>query len=124
MKEDLKSKWVSALRGGEFAQTTGNLKDGDGYCCLGVLCVVAGAEWKEHDKYDEIIMEQRYFSNVPVLNGDCLSAGEDQELGDVGMQVFGITPDVQKTLVEMNDGWEDTRKHSFPEIADYIEKNL
>lgn len=32
-----KTKWVAELRSG-FPQTEGRLKDGDGECCLGVLC--------------------------------------------------------------------------------------
>jgi hypothetical protein len=33
--------WVEALRSGEFAQTTGVLRDENGYCCLGVACEIA-----------------------------------------------------------------------------------
>lgn len=44
LPEDLKAKWVAALRSGEYAQGLYNLRrpgtDGtaDTYCCLGVLC--------------------------------------------------------------------------------------
>jgi hypothetical protein len=34
-------QWVSALRSGEFKQARGALRGKDGYCCLGVACVVA-----------------------------------------------------------------------------------
>lgn len=33
-------KWVAALRSGEYKQVTGNLRKGDGFCCLGVACDV------------------------------------------------------------------------------------
>lgn len=36
-KENIK-KWVEALESGEYKQTTGVLRDYDGYCCLGVAC--------------------------------------------------------------------------------------
>ena len=36
-------KWVEALESGEYKQATGVLFDGDGYCCLGVACHIAGA---------------------------------------------------------------------------------
>lgn len=42
MNQELKAKWVAALRSGEYQQATGALKVLDGYCCLGVFCVVAG----------------------------------------------------------------------------------
>lgn len=50
MREDVKKKWVAALRSGEYAQTRNYLavtevvKDSlikPGFCCLGVLCEVA-----------------------------------------------------------------------------------
>jgi len=37
MNENAK-KWVEALRSGEYEQTTENLQDHRGYCCLGVAC--------------------------------------------------------------------------------------
>lgn len=45
MTADLKAKWIAALRSGAYKKATGQLtKDGRSYCCLGVLCVVAGRE--------------------------------------------------------------------------------
>lgn len=39
MKTDIKELWVAALESGEYEQTVGRLrKDGDKFCCLGVLC--------------------------------------------------------------------------------------
>lgn len=37
-------KWVEALRSGEFTQTQNYLFDGNGYCCLGVACVLHARE--------------------------------------------------------------------------------
>ena len=44
-------KWVAALRSGEYAQTRSWLRDGKGYCCLGVACDLytretGKGEWK------------------------------------------------------------------------------
>lgn len=33
--------WVEALRSGAYVQSTGTLRRGDKFCCLGVACVVA-----------------------------------------------------------------------------------
>lgn len=42
MDTELKAKWVKALRSGEFTQGVGKFERDGKYCCLGVLCVVAG----------------------------------------------------------------------------------
>ena len=38
MNPEVKAKWVAALRSGEYKQTEGQLRDGNKFCCLGVLC--------------------------------------------------------------------------------------
>lgn len=39
MNADVKTKWLAALRSGEYQQIDGSLhKDQQGFCCLGVLC--------------------------------------------------------------------------------------
>ena len=38
MKREVMQMWVDALRSGKYRQTTLQLRDVDGYCCLGVLC--------------------------------------------------------------------------------------
>lgn len=37
-----RAEWVAALRSGEYQQTTGRLRRGENFCCLGVACEVAG----------------------------------------------------------------------------------
>lgn len=46
MDATLKAKWVEALRSGKYEQGPHKLhnKDNNTYCCLGVLCVLAGKE--------------------------------------------------------------------------------
>lgn len=44
MTPEMKTKWVEALRSGKYKQTTGLLKDAEGYCCLGVLASINGHE--------------------------------------------------------------------------------
>ena len=46
MNEQVKQKWVSALRSGDYQQTQNYLHTNDGFCCLGVLCDLYG---KEHN---------------------------------------------------------------------------
>jgi len=47
-----RTKWVKALRSGKYEQAKGVLHNGTGYCCLGVLCVVAGMT-PERDEDEE-----------------------------------------------------------------------
>lgn len=42
MKSELKKTWIEALRSGKYEQGTHNLKRNGKYCCLGVLCEIAG----------------------------------------------------------------------------------
>lgn len=38
MNKGIKDRWITALRSEKYSQTKGNLRDDEGYCCLGVLC--------------------------------------------------------------------------------------
>lgn len=103
MDPEIKAKWVEALRSGKYTQARGTLKkevEGSGvsYCCLGVLCEVAGlayAAWQG-------IPPEASLDKVGLPDGEALK------------------------LTQMNDGCDEVllSSMSFPVIADYIEKNL
>ena len=128
MDAQLKAKWVEALRSGEYEQAREMLHDvaNGGYCCLGVLCKVMGAEFgpgsEKHEDEDGATLLM--FDHVPVLDGRVLSNNDDEKLKDSLCKELGI-PD-QSELISRNDGKKrlGIHKHSFAEIADYIEKNL
>lgn len=132
MDAELKTKWVAALRSGEFRQATGKLRDGDpegdgyAFCCLGVLCVVKGAAWQDYSGLDYEGEDYVTYSRVPVADGKMLSLGEDEELNEQFLREIGIPQDEQSTLVGMNDGNEKARLASqpFEKIAAYIESKL
>lgn len=44
MNQEIKKKWVEALRSGNYPQGRGYLKCEDRYCCLGVLCQIYAEE--------------------------------------------------------------------------------
>jgi len=49
MKKAIKKRWLKALRSGKYKQGTGWLRNGEEYCCLGVLCDIYGKEkWETH----------------------------------------------------------------------------
>jgi hypothetical protein len=99
--QELKAKWVEALRSGEYRQTTGHLKTENGYCCLGVLAdIVDSSAWHRRNG-------QWYWNT-----GECLLPYSTQDYLNIG--------DATDTLMDMND----SQDKSFDEIADYIEQNL
>jgi hypothetical protein len=103
VKKELKKKWVKALRSGKYNQTTSSLKDYNSYCCLGVLCEVAGLKFNE-DGY--------YCRGLVAVDGGGLKATE--------LKKFGLHHKTQSKLIDLND----EQHYNFNEIADYIEKNL
>lgn len=98
MDAELKAKWVTALRSGEYRQTMGVLRgSGGGYCCLGVLCAIQGAD------FDAIFREYGSLS---------LSENPKEFLGQ-------LPHHATDRLSYMNDHGE-----SFNTIANYIEDKL
>lgn len=104
LKPDIKSRWIEALRSGKYSQSTGTLRDTNGYCCLGVLCDIVAGEigtgWERRS------------------NSYCFDGKPYSMLPQVVCNYVGEFPQV--TLITMNDA----QGTSFNEIADYIEKNL
>jgi hypothetical protein len=97
---ELKAKWIEALRSGAYRQGRGQLKFGDRYCCLGVLCKVMGVEF---DACDNPIVEK------DSCYKDYLPLDED---------------DIEK-LWRMNDAMVDgKRPNTFSDIADFIETSI
>lgn len=41
MNQEIKDRWIAALRSGEYEQGRGYLKSDGKFCCLGVLCDLA-----------------------------------------------------------------------------------
>lgn len=108
MNTEMKTKWVAALRSGDYRQVEGLLrsqaKNGScSFCCLGVLADVAGADWE----------------SGLLKTGQFISDPDEEVLSDGAEQLFGLNSHEQSTLAEMND-----RGDSFDVIADYIEANL
>jgi hypothetical protein len=106
MDAQLKVKWVEALRSGKFKQGKDCLKSDFGHCCLGVLCEISGdVEWESRPSsmYKAIIGNSTSISFLPFALA----------------RRAAISAEMTDRLVRMNDNGAP-----FPEIADYIEKNL
>ena len=114
IKENRK-KWVAALRSGEYKQGNGYLckMNGQGefrFCCLGVLCEIAGAQ-----KNDELHGEKKViisygtgaFESAACAPREAMDfVGLDDEFGSFGAE----------SLSKLND-----TGFNFEQIADIIE---
>ena len=124
MRRDILNKWVTALRSGEYKQTTGYLHDSRGMCCLGVLCDLYSkehpdlAEWDvlsedeelSHCRFEmlenyEVLPEAvQEWANMKSLDGSYTAGGYDG------------TP-YTETLAALND-----KGYTFNDLADIIEE--
>lgn len=103
----LKAKWLEALRSGKYAQTQKALNDGQGFCCLGVLC-----DLMNPDGWDSGLWSQDWEAEEPQW---C-----DGDLDSSTRLRVGLSSDSEVTLIRMND----EEKKNFTEIADWIEEHL
>jgi len=125
MNSDIKTRWLKALRSGDFKQGTAQLKrTDDSYCCLGVLCNIAVSEGVCEEKI--IHDDGRTFISFGKGNSTSETilplvvmewAGIEDSDPAVNIVVDGLK--YRTTLAELNDAGE-----SFDSIADLIETNL
>lgn len=106
MNPKYKASWLRALRSGQFKQGKQRFYADGNYCCLGVLCKIAGVPFTVGPG-DEGRPEWRVAGNLGTLNFELRNE-------------FDIPGEVHQTLVQMND----LDNKSFAEIADWIEENL
>ena len=99
MNQEIKKKWVDALRSGKYKQGRGRLKASGKFCCLGVLCsVVRAKNW---------VGDALLPSHVRAKAGlDCYNPGVEYHRHQI-------------SLAELNDNGT-----SFAEIAGLIEEQL
>ena len=116
MNQEIKAKWLDALRSGKYEQGTGALRNRFledefaptphfAYCCLGVLCDVM-----EPTGWDGTVFHS--FADLPP-DEITLKAGLGKR------ESFRDRETVVSILARMNDNGTP-----FSEIADWIEENL
>lgn len=119
MNPEIKAKWIEALRSGNYAQTRdGVLYDGEGYCCLGVLCDVVGLKPEYNEERDHWYVHDKGLRDYEVL---------PEHLAErLGLTICGDLPEKVwfdgkefADLAHLNDRGAD-----FNFIADVIEKQL
>ena len=121
MKQEIKERWVEALRSGKYEQGTGTLTTGSGrYCCLGVLCDLAVA--------DGVIEPPTLSAGDDVMAYGTKAEPEYMHLPGAVQLWAGLGQGSPEVLVDPDeDSWQelvelnDDTGLSFHEIADIIE---
>lgn len=112
MRKEIADKWVAALRSGEYKQSRYSLTDGQGFCCLGVLCDLARKEGLgnfDNGEFISAINEDDYSSShLPKVVSDWA------DIDTSG----GYVPSLGNSLMHLNDNGQ-----TFEYLADVIEQN-
>jgi hypothetical protein len=121
MNQEIKAKWVVALRSGEYEQGTGQLRMDDQYCCLGVLCDLHSKEdntagWKPSSSFAD---DFDYHTEQAKEGGLLHPAVRDWAGLDSVDPLICINTSVSENISTLNDGGK-----TFAEIADLIEAQL
>ena len=111
MNQQIKQAWIDALISGVYEQGESCLRDGDKFCCLGVLCDLA-----EQDGFDN--WKDGYFS------------GRDGVLSEAVLQWAGLPLNVNVSVPFYSKGGKRSLSGindsgaSFEEIAELIHDHL
>jgi hypothetical protein len=109
MKRSIARKWSKALESGEYKQGFGQLRRGDKFCALGVLCNLHAQEHPEIAAKEKV--KSRYMGASAKIPFDVMEWA--------GMNSSNDSITLYNTIVDMND----TEKMPFGEIAKVIRKN-
>jgi hypothetical protein len=109
----IKKLWVAALRSGEYKQARGQLRRGDSFCCLGVLCNLHA------QAHPDIAAKQKYrgvYMSSPAVLPLAVAKWADlkSEFGGI-VEIFRFNAGLP---------YHNDRGSTFSEIADAIEAQL
>ena len=110
MNQEIKTKWVAALRSGEYKQAKNVLTDGIGFCCLGVLCELSRLE-----------------TGFGIAD-NLIKTDGDENIGRI-IQLWSGLPNDFGATITINDvidplTYHNDRGRTFLEIANAIESQL
>lgn len=122
LPKEFATKWLAALRSGQYQQAKSALFNGTGYCCLVVACIISGIE------------------NSEILGlGLPLEVESDTVSESFPAELLDRDNDLVQELTARNDGctsyshaaWlsdpdinVNEEQFTFPQIADWIEQNV
>lgn len=137
MNQEIKTKWVNALRSGDYEQGQGALKKPNGqYCCLGVLC-----DLYDKHRMEEFAAESSWAVDTVSLNEYISVLGDRSEVGvppNAVVDWAGLPHNNPDILVDLEDEIEEEKYQyelpiaelnddhglTFNELADLIEEQL
>lgn len=124
---DNQEAWLTALETGDYDQTTGNLNDQDGFCCLGVACDIATeiGHWEGSGSVRGFMPNEP--NHLDSINHSGLSPQMQVWLGVYGAlgqfkddHSFDLARSKGNSLTDLND----FGGMSFKEIATFVRENL
>lgn len=130
MNQEVKAKWLAALRSGQYKQGPGYLRRNDQFCCLGVLCDLFAKEghgdWQEQPA---LAHDQFFRFNARAGGGSMFGLpGAVQEWAgfEEGGSIRVNVPEKRDGayIEALNDGADYVGLRSFSEIAAVIEEQL
>lgn len=112
----VKTRWVEALRSGNYKKGSSYLKKNDRYCCLGVLTEIQGINIEK--EYPSLSERETYHISPSINPGlDCETCLIFADLNDAGyIRRYRENEIFEYTLPK--------KKNRFKQIADLIEKYL
>lgn len=116
MSDVTPQQWTAALRSGKYKQGKNFLRQGDYFCCLGVLCdLIDSKEWRVlgADEYADAEYDVIGEAQPVHVFG---SRGNTQMVPEPLASLIGLDSDSQDVLAQLNDSGK-----SFAEIADVID---
>jgi hypothetical protein len=115
---ELQTKWIEALESGEYRQGRSYLVRKGAYCCLGVLCEIAGLERVENPD-GEFFTAKSLVSGGKALFAGLLPYALKKEVGlrDLHGGFAQVITGERGSLVDFNDC---NPQVPFAEIAQYL----
>jgi len=132
----LLEQWITALRGADYKQATGQLRVDDAYCCLGVLCDISssGRAWSTNEDKQYIFTpegdEDGVEMSLPTVMVENMGFGDESGAFDNPVMLVDgvITPYNQDDFIEHEDSpifeslvdLNDSAGATFKEIAQFL----
>jgi hypothetical protein len=109
MNKAVKSKWLRALRSKKYRKAKGQLRIGNSFCCLGVLCDISNnsGNWDIEDP------------NIFLYPAGDTVAQCDTRLPDRYQKAIHFKESDENELIRLNDSCD-----TWDEVISYIDKNM
>ena len=114
MNKRFAEKWAKALESGKYKQTRGRLYNGEGYCCLGVVCDLLGAKFKKNDSELWVVGRTQEYAVLP----PSIKKKLNMKTANGVIKGFENSDGDEESLVSFNDHGK-----TFPQIAKIIREN-